>query len=110
MKKIKYNLIEEVIVDKVKEPITETEELIADTEEVITETEEESITVFEEEPIIEKRKGLSVEITCAEDVLESNLAMARKEAFEEPIVEPCGLPDPEPSNDEILDALLGVTE
>ena len=79
MKIIKYNLVEEVNIGT------------------------------EEEPIIEKRKGAPVEIPCTEDVLESNLAMARKEAFEEPIVEPCELPDPEPTTDEILNALLGVT-
>ena len=65
----------------------------------------------EEEPIIEKRKGAPVEIPCTEDVLESNLAMARKEAFEEPKVEDDGQPDhvSEPTTDEILNALLGVT-
>ena len=66
----------------------------------------------EEKPIIERRKGAPVEIPCTEDVLESNLAMARNEAYEEPIVEDDGQPDPvpEPSADEILNALLGVVE
>lgn len=45
----------------------------------------------EEEPIIEKTKGAGVEITCTEDVLESNLELARREAFEEPIVEDDGV-------------------
>lgn len=58
-----------------------------------------------EEPIIEKRKGAPVEIPCTEDVLESNLAMARKEAFEEPIVEDDGQPETyQPSIQEQLDA------
>ena len=109
MKKIKYNLIEEVIIGKEEEPITSTEEEpVTGGEEPIVGTGEEPVTGTEE-PIIEKRKGLPVEITCSEDVLESNLEMARKEAFEEPIVEPCELPDPEPSTDEIIDTLLGVT-
>ena len=59
----------------------------------------------EEEPIIERRKGALVEIPCTEDVLESNLAMARREAFEEPTVEPSD--DPEiyqPTIQEQLDA------
>ena len=60
----------------------------------------------EEEPIIERRKGAGVEIPCTEDVLESNLAMARKEAYEEPIVEPSNEPETyQPTEAERLDAL-----
>lgn len=68
----------------------------------------------EDEPIyeIQKQKGTPVEIRCGADALESNLAVARAEAYEEPIVENDGQPDPvpEPTTDEILNALLGVTE
>lgn len=60
----------------------------------------------EEEPIIEKRKGTPVEIPCTEDVLESNLEMARREAFEEPIVEDDGQVETyQPTESERLDAL-----
>lgn len=76
MKIIKYNLIEEVNIGT------------------------------EEEPIIEKRKGLPVEIPCTEDVLVSNLAMARMEAFEEPIVEDNGVEEIyQPSDKERIEAL-----
>lgn len=60
----------------------------------------------EEEPIIERRKGSPVEIPCTADNLESNLAMARKEAFEEPIVEPSDEPEIyQPTESERLEAL-----
>lgn len=60
----------------------------------------------EEEPIIEKRKGAGVEITCTEDVLESNLELARREAFEEPIVENDGVEETyQPTIEERLAAL-----
>ena len=76
MKIIKYNLIEEVNIGT------------------------------EEEPIIEKRKGAPVEIPCTEDILESNLAMARMEAFEEPIVEDDGVEEIyQPSDKERIEAL-----
>ena len=72
----------------------------------------------EEEPIIGRRKGALVEIPCTEDVLESNLAMARKEAFEEPTVEPSDEPEIyQPTVQEQLDAqaaaileLMGVID
>jgi hypothetical protein len=43
----------------------------------------------EEEPVYElrKKKGPLVEINCTKETLESNLAIARLEAFEEPKVE-----------------------
>ena len=67
----------------------------------------------EEEPIIEKRKGAPVEIPCeTEEIFQANLAIARKEAYAEPEVEDDGQPEPEPepTTDEILNALLGVSE
>lgn len=65
----------------------------------------------EEEPIIERRKGSAVEIPCTEDVLESNLSMARKEAYEEPIVEDDGQPEPiaEPTQLDMIEAQIAYT-
>lgn len=76
MKIIKYNLIEEVNIGT------------------------------EEEPIIEKRKGLPVEIPCRPENLEANLAIAQKEAFEEPEVTDDGQPEVyQPTESERLEAL-----
>lgn len=57
--------------------------------------------------------GSSVEIRCTVDTLESNEAIAKVEAYNgEYIIEDDGQPEPvsEPTTDEILNTLLGVTE
>ncbi len=59
-----------------------------------------------EEPKIERRKGAPVEIPCLDADLEYTLAIARKEAFEEPIVEDDGQPEIyQPTTEERLAAL-----
>lgn len=53
------------------------------------------------------------EILCVDDVFESNLAIAQAEAYNgEYTIEDDGEPEPEtePSTDEVLNALLGVSE
>lgn len=57
-------------------------------------------------PIIEKHKGLPVTISCTSDTLEQTLAIARKEAYEEPIVEDDGQVEVyQPTTEERLSAL-----
>lgn len=59
-----------------------------------------------EEPKIERRKGAAVAIECTADTLDANLAIARAEAFEEPIVEDDGQPEIyQPTTEERLAAL-----
>lgn len=66
---------------------------------------EEVNTGTETEPIIERRKGAPVEIPCSAENLESNLAMARKEAYEELTIEDDGQPEVyQPTIQEQLDA------
>lgn len=59
----------------------------------------------EEEPKIVSQKGSEVVIRCRVESLESNLEIARKEAFEEPTIEDDGLEENyQPTIQEQLDA------
>lgn len=79
MKQIKYNLITKVL------------------------------TITEDSSYWEDAPGNAVVIKCADADLDAALVVARKEAYEEPIVEDIEEPAHEATTDDVLNALLGVS-
>ena len=123
MKIIKYQLMTEVK-NTYQIPIDEEVEKTIETEvprevdgeivmETVTETVTETVVTGYEEKVEVEQIFSDVEIRCTEANFAANYAIAEKEAYNGEItVEDDGEPEPvqEPTTDDILNALLGVTE
>jgi hypothetical protein len=123
MKIIKYQLMTEVK-NTYQIPITEEVEKTVEKEiprmvdgeivmETVTETVTETVVTGYEEKEEVTQIFSDVKIKCAAENFEANYAIAEKEAYNGEItVEDDGEPEPakEPTTDDILNALLGVTE